>query len=1079
MQEISIFSKRKTFTRPAALILFFAPLFGAINRYLIVAPVLLSVLLVFLSIWSVKINLLLNYKRESLKNLKNENNKAIKRDLSNNPQELFNSTQQMFIFFDEQIIEIENHKNLAIFTHNHRKWIIENNQIRKCKANVHRNIDEYRNLEGFDQEITQKNCLKIEIPTWSQLIYEHFTAPFFVFQIFCGILWCLDEYIYHSLFTLFMLFVFEIGVVFSRRVTMKHYRSMEQKEVEVKKILFQKENFKSQEGFKTIEMSSTDLIPGDVLILDSLIKIPADFVLLKGACAINEAMLTGESLPNYKEDISEFEGLFERQKKHVLFSGTEIVKIEPTKKLKKNTDKKYDLYEYPENCIVVMVIETGFNTQQGKLIRKMMTSSPPDNTEAYLFLLFLLVFAIISSCIVLYQSLKMEKSNYKILLEIVLILTNVVPPELPLELTIAVNAAVQKLLTLGVFCLEPFRIVDAGKVTVACFDKTGTLTESEMQLAKIVTKNENAMKQVALTCHSLIKSGNDEIIGDPLEMSAFKHYNGNLSNDNLILDENSKFKILKRFHFSSNLRRMSVVYKVGNETFIGMKGAPETIKKFLNSKAAKFDDYLKYAGQGFRVLAVASKKLNNFNFRMTRDQVETDNFEFNGFLLYQSKLKEESKEVIESLQSAGVNVVMITGDNSLTAISVAKSLAFFNNSYMEGDEIGQYLDIVEGISTEVTNQGRQTEKEEKVRNRLADETEIERFSDLESEDALNDQKIGKISVNKAVKTLKKVTVFARADPKHKERLIRFYKNQKGVALMCGDGTNDVGALNEADVGIALLTNKEQVKKAPESFAEAMRNEMLEGSINLGDACVAAPFTIRNNLLTGVLNVVRQGRSTLVTTFQMYKILALNSLITAYSLSFLDSCGVRFSDAQVTISGILLAFAFMFLTKCEPLQKISKQKPVTNIFNWYFITSILLQTLVHLVTTAVLVYYVGKPEIYVEKFTPSLLNSSLYILNTAQQISTFMINYIGRPFREDFLENAPLRNSLFACSAFILSVLLELSPELNEYIEIVDLSSVKRVLLVLLITDWLACYVCEKLCKKMFLKKLKNKKNKIE
>ncbi|KRH93238.1 P-type ATPase (P-ATPase) Superfamily, partial [Pseudoloma neurophilia] len=1003
--------------------------------------------------------------------------------------------------------EHESEKNIKtkkrIFTHNHRKWIVEGNKIRKCKADVHRDASAYKNCLPFDLEIHQKNCLKIDIPSWSKLIYEHFTAPFFVFQIFCGILWCLDEYIYHSLFTLVMLFVFEIGVIFSRRVTMKHYRSMEQKEVKIKKVKF------SDKDFSTEMVSSVDLLPGDVLLIEKAIKIPADLIILKGACAVNEAMLTGESLPNYKEDISELDGIFERQKKHTIFSGTEIVKIDPVIKIIQETAYKIDKYTFDEHCLVVMVIETGFNTQQGKLIRKMMNSNPPDNTEAYLFLGFLLIFAIISSIIVLYQSLQMKKTNYKIFLEIILILTNVVPPELPLELTIAVNAAVQKLLTLGVFCLEPFRIVNAGKVTVACFDKTGTLTESNMVLYKAVSKNEKSLKEVALTCHSILKDDKNELIGDPLEISAFEHFNGILITDTHIRPGTSDktvenkstsviglsddLRIVKKFHFSSNLRRMSVIFRKGSNHFVGMKGAPETVEKYLDNIPIDYNEYQKFAKQGFRVLAIASRRLKIYDSKMTREQIEQAEFEFHGFLLYKSKLKDESLEVISSLQTAGIKIVMITGDNSLTAISVAKSLNFYNDAFLEGEEINKYLDLVESNNFKadipkgddnLKDKAGQNENMIKditesgfVRQRdvTSTFTEIERFSDAESSDKLFDDKLASdLTPSRAIKFLKNVTVFARADPKHKERLIRFFKNQQSVTLMCGDGTNDVGALNESDVGIALLTTKDgqksDNKKQPESFAEALRNEMIEGKVNLGDACVAAPFTIRNNLLTSVLSVIRQGRSTLVTTFQMYKILALNSLITAYSLSFLDSCGVRFSDAQVTITGILLAFSFMFLTKCEPLEKISRQRPISNIFNWYFISSILSQTAVHLVITAILVFYVGKPETYEEKFTPSLLNSSLYILNTFQQVSTFMINYIGRPFREDFLENAPLRNSLILCLAFIIVLLLELHKEVNKYIEIVDLGTFKWLLLALVIADWLGCYIFEKLCAKMLIKK---------
>lgn len=1063
------YNRRVIFIRPSSLVLFLIPVFFTFHYYLVIIPVFISVLIVFLSIWSLKLNIIFNYTPD-----KNGD----------------------YIFFNDKIIRLEREDNQILFTYNYRRWLFSDGFAHKIKANIHRNIDEYKNLKPFDEKKYQKNCLRIEIPSYTQLIYEHFTAPFFVFQIFCGVLWCLDEYIYHSLFTLVMLFIFELGVVFSRRITMKHYRSMEQKETKVKKVVFL-----NSSNYTIKEVLSSSLIPGDVLLIDSLGKVLADFILLKGTCAVNEAMLTGESLPNYKEDVSEFNGIFERQKKHVLFSGTEIVKIEPVSKKSnlinesenavekevfinahENELKIYKMnqYQFSNDSLLVMVIETGFSTQQGKLIRKMMTSAPPDNTEAYLFLLFLLMFAVLSSIIVLYQSLKLQKSYYKMLLEIILILTNVVPPELPLELTIAVNSAVQKLLTLGVFCLEPFRIINAGKVEIACFDKTGTLTESNMKMSKYISNDINALKEIVLTCNSLILNDKNVIMGDSLEISSFNHFQGKIVSTNKVTCESQTYNILKKFYFSSALRRMSVIYqKQGvKDIFLGMKGAPETVKKYIKNIPSDYDSYLKYAEEGSRILALATKKITSkkFNFNnIKRNEIETE-LTFVGFILFESKLKEASQEVIYHLKEANVSVKMITGDNILTAVNVAKNLNFYNGHIMEGDEINHYIDMAESKNETIN----EIDENNNSKN-YEFKTEIEKFTDLESTEQLdkidqnNKQKIEQLSAQDAKKALLKTSIFARADPKHKEKLISFFKKANKITLMCGDGTNDVGALNEADVGIALLENKEKkINKRPESFAEALKNEIIDSKVNLGDACVAAPFTIRNGCLKGVLNVIRQGRSTLVTTFQMYKILALNSLITAYSLSFLDSCGVRFNDVQVTVSGILLAFAFMFLTKCEPLEKISEEKPILNIFNFYFLSSILLQTLVHLISTASLVFHVGMPEKYVEKFVPSLLNSSLYILSTTQQINTFVINYIGRPFRENLIENKPLCNCLLLCTGFILLVLSEQYMELNEYIEIVRMNNFKYYVLLLVILDCLGCYIVELICKKLFLKGNKNK-----
>jgi len=104
-----------------------------------------------------------------------------------------------------------------------------------------------------------------------------------------------------------------------------------------------------------------------------------------------------------------------------------------------------------------------------------------ENTEVYYYLLLLLIFALIASYQVLIEGLKdQDRSRYKIMIRCVLIITNVVPPELPMELSMAVNYSIITMIKKQIFCTEPFRIPNAGKVKICCFDKTGTLTKNDL-----------------------------------------------------------------------------------------------------------------------------------------------------------------------------------------------------------------------------------------------------------------------------------------------------------------------------------------------------------------------------------------------------------------------------------------------------------------------------------------------------------------------------------------------------------------------------------------------------------------------
>ena len=270
---------------------------------------------------------------------------------------------------------------------------------------------------------------------------------------------------------------------------------------------------------------------------------------------VNEAILTGESQPLVKESIGqkdEIEEVLEIKglhKQHILNSGTEILQHIA---VDVNNDCPH-LAKVPiEDGICCYVLKNGFETKQGKLMRMILFSSDRvsvESAEVYYYLLILLFFALLASHHVMQEGLKdPDRSRYKIMLRCVMIITNVVPPDLPMQLSLAVNYSIITMIKKSIFCTEPFRIPNAGKVNICCFDKTGTLTQNDLIIKgvvavnlpnvsnwapksgtlvdqKIIPLNEvHKHSKEALTvlggCHTLAMADGN-LVGDPIEKQAF------------------------------------------------------------------------------------------------------------------------------------------------------------------------------------------------------------------------------------------------------------------------------------------------------------------------------------------------------------------------------------------------------------------------------------------------------------------------------------------------------------------------------------------------------------------------------
>ncbi|PWN24374.1 putative SPF1-P-type ATPase [Jaminaea rosea] len=1012
------------------------------------------------------------------------------------------------------------------------------------------------------------NQFEIPKPSFTELFAEHAVAPFFVFQVFCVGLWMLDEYWYYSLFTLFMLIVFECTVVFQRLRTLNEFRTMSITP-------FQIYVYRSREW---LQVSTTELLPGDVVSITRTKEdtaTPCDLLLLAGTTIVNEAMLSGESTPLLKESI-ELRNPSDRldvnnvDRNAVVFGGTKVLQ---TTSADATSQYAKEGMVAPDGGALGLVLRTGFGTSQGQLIRLMVFTNEgrvtADNVEAFLFIGFLLIFAIAASWYVWTRGLEMGRPKGKLLLDCVLIITSVVPPELPMELSMSVNASLMALSKKAIFCTEPFRIPYAGRVDVCCFDKTGTITDTDLEVQGVAAIGarlprdliplKQLPRETTITlgaAHALVLL-EDGVVGDPMEKTTLESMGWELRKGDVLSPADVKTSahrievgVKRRFQFSSALKRMSTLSYVsdvggGNKRLIAaVKGAPETLKGMYSKVPEGYDEtYKGFAQRGSRVLALGYKYVDNLpssNLNdVQREQVESS-LEFGGFLIFHCPLKPDAKATLQQLNDSSHRSIMITGDSPLTAVHVAAEVEIVDREAL-------ILDAREG-ATSPTQLSWRTPDESVVID-VDSSAPLDRGLFEKYDLCLTGAAVAQYAEQTEAweQLVQHTWVYARVSPAQKELILNTLKRLGYVTLMAGDGTNDVGALKAANIGVALLDGtpedmlkiaehqrNERMKKVYESQLglsarfnqppppvppalktlypdletareEALKKQQLartanpgqapkfdlssitskmadlEGddggppTIKLGDASVAAPFTSKLRVMDSIVQIIKQGRASLVATNQTYKTLGLSCLSSAYALSFQYLENVKFGDYQMTISGVLLSAAMFFISRAQPLDKLSKERPLSTIFGLYFFSSVFLQFLLHLATmhwtTQVLVRRYEAPEQEVDleaKFNPSLLNSAVFLLNTLQQVNAVTVNFVGHPFRTSIRETPGLFYGLAGCAFLSVAGTLEIMPELNDWLQLVKLPGPFQVrLLAVMAVDYFGAMAIEWGAKALF------------
>ena len=502
-----------------------------------------------------------------------------------------------------------------------------------------------------------------------------------------------------------------------------------------------------------------ELVPGDVVVLDTGDYIPADLRIIEEAnLKSQESSLTGESVPVEKtsEVIEDTEiGIGDR--KNMLFSSS--------------------LVTYGRGKGIV--VETGMTTEVGK-IAGMINSTEKQETPLQQKLNKLgktLGIAAIVICVLIFViGLLQGKEAIHMFMTAVSLAVAAIPEGLVAVSTIVLAIGVQKMVKRNAIVKRLPAVETLGSSTVICSDKTGTLTQNKMTVVKIfwndatrdaenIPENEideelTKLVYANMLCNDTKISKDGSLTGDPTETAlvdmAFK-----LNFDPSIYDRTPR---VQEIPFDSDRKLMTTVNEVNGKYIVYTKGGidellkicksyeinneiHEDIGNYINKIREKNEEMAKEA---LRVLGCAYKEIDHIPSKEEMATIEKDLI-FIGMVGMIDPPRDEAKKAVEKCKTAGIKVVMITGDHKITATAIAKKLGILENE----DE------AVTGA-------------------------ELEQMTDEELE-----------------KNVRKYSVYARVSPEHKVRIVTAWQKNGEIVAMTGDGVNDSPALKKADIGCAM------------------------------------------------------------------------------------------------------------------------------------------------------------------------------------------------------------------------------------------------------------------------------------
>lgn len=527
------------------------------------------------------------------------------------------------------------------------------------------------------------------------------------------------------------------------------------------------------------QVDAEALVPGDIVLLESGVKVPADLRLTEARnLSADESFLTGESLPSVKKiEILESK-ISIGDRKNMAFAGSTI----------------------QAGRGIGVVVATGGGTQVGKIASNVAhseTAKPPLVIRMEKFTTKISIFVLVVSLVLGILLYLQGNDITSIFFLVVALAVSVIPEGLPVAMTVALSIATSRMAKRNVIVRKLTAVESLGSCTVIASDKTGTLTLNEQTVKKVHLSNGDMYRvsgvgyngegeitpesynpspehlgsliRVAILANESSLHQDDQRnwihMGDSMDVAlmalAFKQGIQPMA-------EKLKFELISEIPYESELKYSAAIYTKEGKYFRSAKGAVETILSFcekqLGDTPFQTSEILKQANQmaeeGLRVLAFAGD---------VREQLQTDDpyglkgLTFLGLVGFQDPLRPGAKEAVLKCKSAGIKVIMITGDHPATAASIAQELE--PGTASKNIVTGTQLDACGGPDTP-------------------------EFKDL----------------------VQKATVFARVSPIQKQEIVDVLIRSGEFVAVTGDGVNDTPAMRRANIGVAMGSGTDAAKE---------------------------------------------------------------------------------------------------------------------------------------------------------------------------------------------------------------------------------------------------------------------------